>query len=165
MSGVPARTSSRSARRSAGILLYRRAAGTELEVLLVHPGGPLWARRDAGAWSIPKGEYEPEEEPLNAARREFAEELGVRPPEGEALDLGEVRQRSGKLVRAFALGGDLDAEAITSNTCEIEWPPRSGRRIEIPEVDRAQWHPLSEAAAKLNPGQVPLLERLQRAIA
>lgn len=161
---MPARTSSRSARRSAGILLYRRPAEAELEVLLVHPGGPLWARRDAGAWSIPKGEYELGEEPLSAARREFAEELGVQPPEGEPLDLGEVRQRSGKVVRAFALEGDLDAAAITSNTCEIEWPPRSGRRIEIPEVDRADWHALEQAAEKLNPGQVPLLARLQDAL-
>jgi predicted NUDIX family NTP pyrophosphohydrolase len=145
---------------SAGILLHRRA-GDQLQVLLVHPGGPLWARRDAGAWSIPKGEYaDGTEDPLAAARREFEEELGVAPPDGEALDLGEVRQKSGKRVRAWALAGDLDASAILSNTCEIEWPPRSGRTIEIPEVDRAQWFSLADAREKINPAQVALLDRL-----
>ncbi|HLY35841.1 MAG TPA: NUDIX domain-containing protein [Candidatus Limnocylindria bacterium] len=147
-------------RKSAGILLYRRRNGA-LEVLLVHPGGPMWARRDAGAWSIPKGEYEPGEEPLAAARREFAEELGTLSPEGPVVDLGEIRQKSGKVVRAFALEGDLDAETITSNTCEVEWPPRSGRRIEIPEVDRADWFGLEEAGERLNPAQVELLRRLE----
>src|SRR5437660_10235926 len=120
------------ARRSAGILLYR-LAGQEPEVLLVHPGGPMWARRDAGVWSIPKGEYESGEDPYAAARREFAEELGSEPPHGPALDLGEIRQRSGKLVRAFALEGDVDTGSVVSNTCEVEWPPRPGRLIEIPE--------------------------------
>jgi predicted NUDIX family NTP pyrophosphohydrolase len=145
---------------SAGILLHRRA-GDQLQVLLVHPGGPLWARRDAGAWSIPKGEYaDGAEDPLAAARREFEEELGVVPPDGEALDLGEVRQKSGKRVRAWALAGDLDASAILSNTCEIEWPPRSGRTIEIPEVDRAEWFSLADAREKINPAQVALLDRL-----
>ena len=121
----------------------------------------MWARRDAGAWSIPKGEYEPGEEPLAAARREFAEELGTLSPEGPVVDLGEIRQKSGKVVRAFALEGDLDAETITSNTCEVEWPPRSGRRIEIPEVDRADWFGLEEAGERLNPAQVELLRRLE----
>jgi predicted NUDIX family NTP pyrophosphohydrolase len=130
-------------------------------VLLVHPGGPAWAGRDRGAWSIPKGEYEPEEEPLAAARREFEEELGSAPPGGEAADLGEIQQKSGKRVRAFALAGDLDVEAVKSNTFPFEWPPRSGKLIEIPEVDRAEWFPLATAREKINPAQVTLLERLE----
>jgi predicted NUDIX family NTP pyrophosphohydrolase len=144
---------------SAGILLYRRRED-ELEVLLVHPGGPFWARRDAGAWSIPKGEYAPDEEPLAAARREFEEELGIGPPEGPVLDLGEIRQRGGKLVRAWALEGDLDASAVSSNTLELEWPPRSGRLIQVPEVDRAEWLTLERAREKINPAQAELLDRL-----
>jgi predicted NUDIX family NTP pyrophosphohydrolase len=152
-----------SARRSAGLVLYRSGpAGTE--VLLVHPGGPVWARRDLGAWSIPKGEHEPAEE-LSAARREFAEELGTPPPDGEVLDLGEVHQKSGKVVRAWGLAGDLDAGAIHSNTFEMEWPPRSGRRAAFPEVDRAQWFALTEAREKINPAQVALLDRLRAALA
>ncbi len=130
-------------------------------MLLVHPGGPAWSGRDLGAWSIPKGEYEPDEDPLAAARREFAEELGSPPPDGSAADLGEIRQRSGKRVRAWALEGDLDATTIRSNTFLFEWPPRSGKRIEIPEVDRAEWFSLAEAREKINVGQVPLLERLE----
>ena len=126
----------------------------------MHPGGPAWKGRDLGAWSIPKGEYDPGEEPLAAARREFAEELGTPAPDGNAIDLGEIRQRSGKRVRAWAIEGDLDAENIRSNTFMFEWPPRSGKRIEIPEVDRAAWFPLDEAREKINPGQVPLLDRL-----
>lgn len=151
-------------RRSAGILLHRDGGGG-LEVLLVHPGGPFWARRDAGAWSIPKGEYEPDEDPVHAARREFAEELGVPPPPGELADLGEVRQKSGKFVRAWALAGDLDPDAIVSNTLELEWPPRSGRMREFPEVDRAQWFGLVEAREKINPAQAALLDRLVEAAA
>lgn len=151
-----------SRRRSAGILLHRRVGG-ELEVLLVHPGGPLWAKRDAGAWSIPKGEYDDEEEPQVAARREFAEELGVDPPAGELADLGEVRQKSGKLVRAWALAGDLEVKAIHSNTFTMQWPPRSGRIREFPEVDRAAWFGLAEAREKLNPAQAALLDRLAEA--
>ena len=149
---------------SAGILLYRQREGT-LEVLLVHPGGPMWAKRDAGAWSIPKGEYEPGEEPLAAAAREFAEELGSPPPDGEPIDLGQVRQRSGKIVTAWGLHGDLDATAIVSNTCMVQWPPRSGRQIEIPEVDRAEWFDMASAREKINPAQVALLERLHSAVA
>jgi predicted NUDIX family NTP pyrophosphohydrolase len=149
---------------SAGILLYRDNDGT-LEVLLVHPGGPMWARRDAGAWSIPKGEYEPGEEALAAARREFAEEIGTPAPDGAPIDLGQVRQRSGKVVTAWAVAGDLDAGAIVSNTCLVQWPPRSGRQIEIPEVDRAEWFDMASAREKINPAQVALLERLQSAIA
>jgi predicted NUDIX family NTP pyrophosphohydrolase len=150
-----------SRRQSAGILLYRRAAN-ELEVLLVHPGGPFWARRDDGVWSIPKGEHEDGEEPLTAARREFAEELGSEPPTGEMLDLGEIRQRSGKRVRAWALEGDLDADTIVSNNFTLEWPPRSGRTREFPEIDRAGWFDMRAAREKLNPGQVPLLDRLEQ---
>lgn len=150
-------------RRSAGILLHRRSSGGELEVLLVHPGGPFWARRDAGAWSIPKGEHGDDEEPLDAALREFEEELGSAPALSSATaaePLGEVRQKSGKLVAAWALAGDLDAERIVSNTFELEWPPRSGRRREFPEVDRAGWFTLAQAREKLLPAQLPLLDRI-----
>jgi len=146
--------------RSAGLLLYR-GHGDGLEVLLVHPGGPLWAKRDAGVWSIPKGEYSDGEDPFDAARREFEEELGSAAPAGAAADLGEIRQKSGKRVRGWALAGDLDAGAVTSNTFELEWPPRSGRRIEVPEVDRAEWFGLGAAREKINAGQVPLLDRLE----
>jgi predicted NUDIX family NTP pyrophosphohydrolase len=148
-----------AAARSAGILLYRQR-DDQLEVLLVHPGGPFWARRDEGAWSIPKGEYEPGEDPLAAARREFEEELGTAPPEGPVAELDEVRQRGGKVVRAFAIPGDIDATVATSNTFELEWPPRSGKRIEVPEVDRAEWFPLGRAREKINPAQAALLDRL-----
>lgn len=128
--------------------------------MLVHPGGPFWARRDLGAWSIPKGEYEPEEDPLAAARREFHEELGVAAPDGPGRDLGEIRQKAGKLVRAWAFEGDLDPAQVVSNTFPVEWPPRSGRWIQVPEVDRAQWFTLEEARERINPAQVELLERL-----
>jgi len=148
---------------SAGILLHRRRAG-QLEVLLVHPGGPAWARRDRGAWSIPKGEYEPGEDPLGAARREFAEELGVAPPDGPAADLGEIRQRAGKHVRAWALAGDFDVGSLVSNTFEFEWPPRSGKLIRIPEVDRAEWFSLATARERINVGQGPLLDRLEEIV-
>lgn len=133
------------------------------EVLLVHPGGPFWAKRDAGVWSIPKGEYEPGEEPWVAARREFEEELGSVPPTGEPTDLGEIVQKSGKRVRAWALAGNLDASRIRSNPFVLEWPPRSGRRQEFPEVDRAQWFALLEARVKINPAQAALLDRLEEA--
>ena len=148
-------------RRSAGLLLHR-GRGEKLEVLLVHPGGPAWANRDAGAWSVPKGEYLEGEDPLAAARREFEEELGTAPPDGEAEDLGEIRQKSGKRVRAWALPGDLDTAEIHSNTFMFQWPPRSGKMIEIPEVDRAEWFRLKTAREKINPGQVPLLDRLEQ---
>jgi predicted NUDIX family NTP pyrophosphohydrolase len=148
-----------SSRRSAGILLHRVRDGAP-EVLLVHPGGPAWAKRDLGAWSIPKGEYEPDEDPLTAARREFEEELGSAPPTAEAIDLGEIRQKSGKYVRAWAIAGDLDETQITSNTFPFQWPPRSGTWIEIPEVDRAEWFALDVAREKINPAQVALLDRL-----
>jgi predicted NUDIX family NTP pyrophosphohydrolase len=145
--------------RSAGILLFRRADAA-VEVLIVHPGGPLWARRDDGAWSIPKGEYEPGEEPLEAALREFEEEIGVAPPDGEALALGEVRLKSGKRVTAWALEGDIDATAIRSNTFAMQWPPRSGRLQEFPEVDRGDWFTPARARVKLNLAQVEFVDRL-----
>ena len=151
-------------RTSAGILMYRQQ-GAGLEVLLVHPGGPVWARRDAGAWSIPKGEYAEGEEPLAAARREFAEELGTALPEGETVDLGDVRQKSGKRVRAWAIAGDLDTTVVRSNTFAMEWPPRSGQMREFPEVDRAQWFDLAGAREKVNPAQVALLDRLELMVA
>jgi predicted NUDIX family NTP pyrophosphohydrolase len=145
---------------SAGLLLHRGGPDA-LEVLLVHPGGPFWARRDAGAWSIPKGEYGDGEDPLAAARREFTEELGLAVPAGEPEALGEVRQKGGKRVTAWALAADLDIEAIASNTFELEWPPRSGRVQQFPEVDRAGWFALAPAREKLLPAQVPLLDRLE----
>jgi predicted NUDIX family NTP pyrophosphohydrolase len=137
-------------------VLLRRSSG---EVLLVHPGGPFWARRDAGAWSIPKGEYDDGEDAEVAARREFLEELGVEAPSSLA-DLGTVRQKNGKEVRAFLGSGDLDVEAVVSNTFTIEWPPRSGRMAEFPEIDRAEWFSLEDAREKLNPAQVAFLDRL-----
>lgn len=161
MSGLS--SSPRRHGKSAGILLHRRHGG-RVEVLLVHPGGPYWARRDAGAWSIPKGEYEGDEEPLIAARREFEEELGTAPPDGPAEDLGEVRQKAGKLVRAWALEGDLDPAEIVSNTFPVQWPPRSGKWIQVPEVDRAEWFSLDEARVRINPAQVELLDRLGGAV-
>lgn len=146
--------------RSAGLLLYRRT-GAGLEVLLGHMGGPYFARRDEGAWSIPKGEYGPDEEPLAAALREFTEEFGAPPPATDgALALGEVRQRNGKLVTAWAIEADFDAGTIVSNTFEIEWPPRSGRRQEFPEIDRAAWFDLATARPKMIVGQDALLDRL-----
>ena len=133
----------------------------EREVLLVHPGGPFWARKDAGAWSIPKGEYDEGEDPRACAAREFEEELGTAlPADAEFTDLGTVKLRSGKEIVAFAVAGDLDADAIHSNTFTLEWPPRSGRTREFPEVDRAGWFGLDEARAKLNPAQAALLDRL-----
>jgi predicted NUDIX family NTP pyrophosphohydrolase len=143
---------------SAGILLYRRD-GDAVRVLLVHPGGPFWRRRDAGAWSIPKGEPLPGEAAEAAARREFSEETGVAPA-GTARPLGRIRQPGGKWVEAFAVEGDLDADSIRSNTFELEWPPRSGRRQAFPEIDRAAWLTFEDARTKILAGQRPLLERL-----
>ena len=147
-------------KRSAGILLHRRTDDGEREVLLVHPGGPFWAKKDLGVWSIPKGEYEGGEDPRACALREFQEELGAAVPQGELIDLGEVRQRGGKVVTAWALEGDADPAAIHSNTFTIEWPPRSGRMREFPEVDRAGWFGLDEARERILRAQVPLLDRL-----
>ncbi|MFI2752142.1 NUDIX domain-containing protein [Cellulomonas sp. P22] len=147
-------------RRSAGILLHREVDG-RVEVLLGHMGGPLWARKDAGAWTIPKGEPADGEDPHVAAVREFTEEIGRPPPPGPEIDLGTVRQRGGKLVTAWARRGDLDVTTIASNPVEMEWPPRSGRRIVFPELDRAAWFPLDEARALVIGGQVPLLDALE----
>jgi predicted NUDIX family NTP pyrophosphohydrolase len=143
---------------SAGILLYRRSAHG-LEVLLVHPGGPFWARRDLGAWSIPKGEYGADEEPAAAARREFAEELGIEVA-GEMQPLGEVKQKAGKRVVGFAVEGDIEASTVRSNSFEMEWPPRSGRMQSFPEIDRAEWFDLDTARQKIIPGQALFLDRL-----
>ena len=143
---------------SAGILLYRRSANG-VEVLLVHPGGPFWARRDLGAWSIPKGEHGADEEPASAARREFAEELGSELA-GELRPLGEVKQKAGKRVVGFAVHGDIDASTVRSNSFEMEWPPRSGRMQSFPEIDRAEWFDLDTARRKIIPGQAPFLDRL-----
>ena len=128
----------------------------------MHPGGPLWTRRDAGAWSIPKWEPEDGEDLLGVARREFQEELGIAVPAGDLHDLGEIRQKSGKLVRAWALEGELDVSLVQSNTFELEWPPRSGQMRKFPEVDRAEWLGLPAAREKINPAQVALLDRLEQ---
>jgi predicted NUDIX family NTP pyrophosphohydrolase len=147
--------------RSAGLLVYRRAAGG-VEVLLGHLGGPYFARRDDGAWSIPKGEYDADEAPFAAACREFEEELGSPPPRSAAppVPLGSVQQRSGKQVTAWAIEADFDVDTLVSNTFEIEWPPRSGRRQSLPEIDRAAWFDLDTARAKMIAGQETLLDRL-----
>jgi predicted NUDIX family NTP pyrophosphohydrolase len=145
--------------RSAGILLYRLAEGAP-EVLLVHPGGPFWARKDAGAWSIPKGEHDDDEDAQACALREFAEETGTALSPDRLADLGTVLLKSGKLVAAWAVEGDLDADTIRSNTFELEWPPRSGRSQAFPEVDRAGWFGFETAREKLNPAQGAFLDRL-----
>ena len=147
---------------SAGLLLYRRR-GAALEVLLVHPGGPFWAKKDEGAWSIPKGEAAPGEDLLDRARREFEEETGFA-VEGAFRPLTPVRQAGGKVVHAWALEGDIDTAALRSNRFSLEWPPRSGRIQENPEIDRAQWFELAEARRKINPGQLPLLDELERGL-
>jgi predicted NUDIX family NTP pyrophosphohydrolase len=148
---------------SAGLLLYRH--GTDgVEVLLGHMGGPFWARKDAGAWTLPKGEHTPDEDPHAAALREFAEEIGQAPPDGPDLPLGTVRQRGGKSVTAWARRGDVDVTTISSNAFELEWPPRSGRRQSFPELDRARWVPLAEARGLVVAAQVELLDRLEAAL-
>jgi predicted NUDIX family NTP pyrophosphohydrolase len=144
---------------SAGLVLFR-GSGADLELLLVHMGGPFWARKDAGAWSIPKGEYDSGEAPLAVALREFGEELGSAAPDGETIELGQVRQASGKTVTAFARRGDFDAETAVSNTFEIEWPKGSGRLRTFPEVDRAAWFDPETAKTKLVKGQIPIVDRL-----
>jgi predicted NUDIX family NTP pyrophosphohydrolase len=145
--------------RSAGILVYRRVGG-DVQVLIAHMGGPFWARKDAGAWSVPKGEYEPEEEPLAAARREFTEELGLPVPGADLLELGEVRQSSGKVVTVWAVEGDLDPDDVVPGTFELEWPRGSGRTGVFPEVDRVGWFGLEQARGKLVTGQRVFLDRL-----
>ena len=148
------------AKKSAGILLYRRV-NTAPEVLLVHPGGPFWKNKDIGAWSVPKGEFADDEQPLIAAVREFKEELGI-DVSGDFIELIPQKQKSGKIVYAWALEQDTDVDDIVSNTFELEWPPRSGKMIEIPEVDRAGWFSMDEAKLKIIPGQIPIIENLER---
>lgn len=147
------------AKHSAGILLYRRPAGV-IEVLLAHMGGPFWTRRDAGAWSIPKGEYSSNEEPEAAARREFTEELGLAVPAGALLSLGDVKQSAGKVVTAWALEGDLDPTQIVPGTFQMEWPLGSGQTREFPEVDRVDWFTVDEARKRIVAGQRFFLDRL-----
>jgi predicted NUDIX family NTP pyrophosphohydrolase len=146
-------------KRSAGLLVYRRGP-RGVEVLLGHMGGPYWARKDAGAWSVPKGEYDDDEQPLAAARREFEEELGLPPPGGELLELGTATQSSGKVVVVWAVEGDLDPADVVPGTFEMEWPPGTGRRAEFPEIDRAAWFDLTAAVEALIAGQRPFVERL-----
>jgi len=147
-------------KRSAGLLLHRRAPDGTLEVLIGHMGGPFWARKDDAAWSVPKGEHEPDEAPQDAARREFSEELGVPVPPGPLTDLGEVRQPSGKRITVWALEADLDVATVVPGTFTLEWPPRSGTLREFPELDRAEWTPVEQARRRLVRGQLPFLDRL-----
>ena len=148
---------------SAGLLLYRVRDGV-VEVLIGHPGGPFWARKDDGAWSILKGEYTDGEDPWAAAQREFEEEVGLAPPTGPRIDLGSVKQPSGKVITAFAVRGDLDLEGAVSNTFTLEWPKGSGNIREYPEIDRVAWFSVAEATTKLVKGQRPLLDRLTAAL-
>jgi len=148
---------------SAGVLMYRCLAG-KLQFLLVHPGGPFWRNKDAGAWTIPKGEIAASEDPLTAAKREFEEELGVQ-PKGYFEALNPVVQKGGKLIHAWALEGDINTDVIKSNTFKMEWPPRSGTVQEFPEIDRAGWFTLEQATEKINPAQIPLLRELQEKMA
>jgi predicted NUDIX family NTP pyrophosphohydrolase len=150
---------------SAGLLLFRPDAADGVEVLLGHMGGPYWARKDDGAWSVPKGEHDPDEDPRAAAEREFTEELGSPPPLGPQVELGTVRQRAGKLITVFARQADFDADEITPGTFELEWPPRSGTLREFPEIDRAAWFDTDTARRKLVPGQVEFVDRLLGSLA
>ncbi|MFF2620756.1 NUDIX domain-containing protein [Oerskovia jenensis] len=150
---------------SAGLLLYRFADDGAVEVLLGHMGGPLWARKEERGWTIPKGEHAADEDPHDAAVREFTEELGSPPPDGPEVDLGEVRQRAGKTVRAWARRAGFDVSTAVSNTFEMEWPPRSGRRATFPELDRVAWVPLARARELVVAGQVGLLDRLEESVA
>ncbi len=147
-------------KRSAGLLLFRRAS-TGLEVLLGHPGGPYYVRKDDGVWTLPKGELDPDEDAAAAAIREFTEEMGSAPPAGQMVPLGEARQSSGKVNVVWAVEGDLDATAVRSNTFPLEWPPRSGRIQQVEEIDRAGWFRLDVARRKIRPGQLPFLDRLE----
>lgn len=147
---------------SAGILVYKKDA--KLEVLLVHPGGPYFAKKDSGVWSIPKGEIEEGEDPLEAAKREFQEELGRLPPEGEMIDLGTIRQAGGKVVAAWAVEGDIDSRSVICNTVKMEWPPRSRKIIEFPENDKTEWFRLDVAAQKINHGQIEFLRQLAKTL-
>lgn len=156
-------TADKTGRTSAGILLWHDREG-RLQVLLAHQGGPFWANKDHGHWTVPKGEIEPGEDLVAVARREFAEETGHPVPDGPMIDLGQIRQKSGKLVLAWAVEGDLDPSTAFSNTYEMEWPPRSGRMQAFPEIDRVQWFHLDEARLRLKAAQVPFLERLATAL-
>jgi predicted NUDIX family NTP pyrophosphohydrolase len=147
-------------KRSAGILAFRLGEGA-LEVLLIHPGGPFWAKKDAGSWSIPKGLYTDDEEALVAAKREFEEKTGLKPV-GEFIEFGALKQPSGKTISAWAIENDFDISAFKSNTISMEWPPRSGRMQEFPEADRAQWLGVAEARRKITKGQVPIVDALER---
>jgi len=149
---------------SAGILLWRRRGG-RVEVLLAHMGGPFWVNKDLGHWTIPKGEVEPGEELVEVARREFEEETGHATPDGDMIDLGSIRQKSGKVVHGWGVEGDLDPATAVSNTYEMEWPPRSGRTVSFPEIDRVEWFDPGAARAKLRAAQVPFLDRLDEALA
>lgn len=153
-----------STRRSAGILLFRRRAGA-LEVLLAHPGGPLYATKDEGHWTIPKGEPDGDDDLFAVARREFAEETGHPVPDGAPIELGTIQQKGGKIVHGWALEGDLDPLTARSNTVEMDWPPRSGRRITIPEIDRVAWFDPDEARRRVKAAQIPLLDRLEAVLA
>ena len=149
-------------KRSAGLMMYRREPRS-LQIFLVHPGGPFFAKKDLGAWTIPKGEYLEDEQPLEAAKREFQEETGFPVPE-TFLDLGSIRQAGGKIVSAWAFEGNCDPAKMISNNCEVEWPPRSGRLIEIPEADRGAWFSIAEAKERIKSTQIPLLDRLTKAL-
>jgi predicted NUDIX family NTP pyrophosphohydrolase len=153
-----------SERRSAGLLLYRRRPNSGIEVLLAHPGGPVWAKRDEGAWTVPKGEFHEGEQAWDVARREFEEETGHPPPDGEPIELGEIRQKGGKFVEAWALEGDLDPATAHSNTFPFQWPPRSGKWITIPEIDRVEWFVPDEARLRIKDTQIPFIDRLLGAL-
>jgi predicted NUDIX family NTP pyrophosphohydrolase len=146
-------------KQSSGLLIYRQISA-ELEVLLVHPGGPFWAKKDKGAWGVPKGEYETGDDPLVAARREFEEEIGQPAPKAETIELGEMKRQDGKVIKVWAVEGHLDVSVIKSNNFTMEWPPKSGNMQDFPEVDAANWFKLSEAVTKLHKGQAVFIERL-----
>lgn len=149
------------AKKSAGLLLFRNSRdGSGIEVLLAHPGGPFWQSKDEGAWTIPKGEFTDDENPLAAAKREFEEELGAKPPDGDYIQLKPIKQKNGKIVRAWAVEGDVDPATFTSNTFEMEWPPKSGRTQSFPEVDRVAWFPPQIAKKKMLAGQPALIDEL-----
>jgi predicted NUDIX family NTP pyrophosphohydrolase len=149
-------------KQSAGLMMYRKREG-HIETFLVYPGGPYWAQKDLGVWTIPKGEFEGSEAPLDGAKREFHEETGF-DPQGQFIELGTVKQNGGKIVAAWAFEGDCDADALTSNLCEIEWPPRSGHRLQFPEVDRGRWFSIAEAREHILKSQEALLDRLCAAL-
>jgi predicted NUDIX family NTP pyrophosphohydrolase len=164
MAGVRKPKVDKSGRTSAGILLWRSRGGL-LEVLLGHPGGPYFAGKDADHWTVLKGEVDPGEDLLAVARREFEEETGFPPPEGPTIELGEIRQKSGKRVLAWAVEGDLDTQSAVSNSVEMEWPPRSGRMREFPEIDRVEWFGLGDGRERIKAAQAPFLDRLERTLA